>query len=50
MLSKLQLAGLALRVLQGDRNVELYPYQTNSWWYVGFNQKHPALADLRTDW
>jgi len=27
-----------LAILQADRNVELYPYQTNSWWYVGFNQ------------
>jgi peptide/nickel transport system substrate-binding protein len=28
-----------LAILQADRNVELYPYQTNSWWYVGFNLK-----------
>ncbi len=26
-----------LAILQADRNVELYPYQTNSWWYLGFN-------------
>ena len=28
-----------LAILQADRNIELYPYQTNSWWYVGFNQR-----------
>lgn len=28
-----------LALLQADRNIELYPYQTNSWWYVGFNQR-----------
>jgi peptide/nickel transport system substrate-binding protein len=26
-----------LAVLQNNRGVELYPYQTNSWWYLGFN-------------
>lgn len=26
-----------LATLQADRGVELYPYQTNSWWYLGFN-------------
>ncbi|RME25556.1 MAG: ABC transporter substrate-binding protein [Deltaproteobacteria bacterium] len=26
-----------LAVLQNNRAVELYPYQTNSWWYLGFN-------------
>ncbi|MEE2751380.1 MAG: ABC transporter substrate-binding protein [Myxococcota bacterium] len=26
-----------LAVLQNNRLVELYPYQTNSWWYTGFN-------------
>ncbi|MBN1336942.1 MAG: hypothetical protein JXB39_13375 [Deltaproteobacteria bacterium] len=26
-----------LAVLQNHRKVELYPYQTNSWWYLGFN-------------
>ncbi len=26
-----------LAVLQNNRKVELYPYQTNSWWYLGFN-------------
>ncbi len=28
-----------LASLQADRNIELYPYQTNSWWYLGFNHK-----------
>jgi peptide/nickel transport system substrate-binding protein len=28
-----------LAILQAERKIELYPYQTNSWWYVGFNQK-----------
>jgi len=28
-----------LATLQNDRKVELYPYQTNSWWYLGFNHK-----------
>ncbi len=36
-----------LATLQADRKVELYPYQTNSWWYVGFNQVNPVLADAR---
>ena len=36
-----------LAVLQANRAVELYPYQTNSWWYVGFQSAHPALADRR---
>jgi peptide/nickel transport system substrate-binding protein len=27
-----------LAVLQNNRKVELYPYQTNSWWYLGFNE------------
>jgi peptide/nickel transport system substrate-binding protein len=26
-----------LALLQNSRKVELYPYQTNSWWYLGFN-------------
>jgi peptide/nickel transport system substrate-binding protein len=39
-----------LAVLQADRRVELYPYQTNSWWYMGFNMKRapfdePAVRD-----
>ena len=37
-----------LAVLQNNRKVELYPYQTNSWWYLGFNLdrdpwKEPAV-------
>ena len=36
-----------LATLQNDRRVELYPYQTNSWWYVGFNQKVDRFADPR---
>lgn len=27
-----------LAVLQNNRKVDLYPYQTNSWWYLGFNE------------
>jgi len=34
-----------LATLQNDRKVELYPYQTNSWWYVGFNQRDASLKD-----
>lgn len=33
-----------LAILQNNRKVELYPYQTNSWWYLGYNNKRPALA------
>lgn len=36
-----------LATLQNDRNIELYPYQTNSWWYFGFNQGQGLLADGR---
>lgn len=36
-----------LATLQNDRKVELYPYQTNSWWYVGFNHRRSSLADAR---
>ncbi len=28
-----------LPLLQNNRKVELYPYQTNSWWYLGYNLK-----------
>lgn len=35
-----------IAVLQNDRKVELYPYQTNSWWYVGFNMKQERFQDL----
>jgi peptide/nickel transport system substrate-binding protein len=34
-----------LATLRADRKVELYPYQTNSWWYVGFNESNGQLAD-----
>ncbi|MFT5461035.1 MAG: peptide/nickel transport system substrate-binding protein, partial [Myxococcota bacterium] len=36
-----------LAPLQNDREVRLYPYQTNSWWYVGFNHKDSRLSDKR---
>ena len=36
-----------LATLQADRSIELYPYQTNSWWYVGFNLRDPRFADPR---
>lgn len=35
-----------LATLQNDRKVELYPYQTNSWWYVGFNNNRAPFDDL----
>jgi len=34
-----------LAVLQNDRKVELYPYQTNSWWYLGFNMDRSTYQD-----
>jgi len=34
-----------LAMLQNDRKVELYPYQTNSWWYVGFNNRQGQFQD-----
>jgi peptide/nickel transport system substrate-binding protein len=36
-----------IATLDNDRKVELYPYQTNSWWYVGFNQRRTKLQDKR---
>jgi len=36
-----------LAALQADRKVELYPYQTNSWWYIGFNNSDAKLRDVR---
>lgn len=33
--------------LEENRKIELYPYQTNSWWFIGFNFKNPVLADQR---
>ncbi|MFT5686889.1 MAG: peptide/nickel transport system substrate-binding protein [Myxococcota bacterium] len=35
-----------LAVLQNNRGVELYPYQTNSWWYLGFNQNRAPFNDV----
>jgi peptide/nickel transport system substrate-binding protein len=34
-----------LAVLKADRKVELYPYQTNSWWYLGFNMGRDPWKD-----
>lgn len=34
-----------LAMLQNNRKVELYPYQTNSWWYVGFNNARAPFND-----
>jgi len=34
-----------LAVLQNNRKVELYPYQTNSWWYVGFNMERAPFDE-----
>ncbi|MBN2800006.1 MAG: hypothetical protein JXX28_12740 [Deltaproteobacteria bacterium] len=34
-----------LAALQNDRKVELYPYQTNSWWYMGFNEGQERFQD-----
>ena len=36
-----------LAVLQNNRKVELYPYQTNSWWYLGFNLERAPFDDVR---
>ncbi|MEQ1503157.1 MAG: ABC transporter substrate-binding protein, partial [Myxococcota bacterium] len=36
-----------LATLQNDRKIELYPYQTNSWWYLGFNERNKSLADVK---
>jgi peptide/nickel transport system substrate-binding protein len=36
-----------LAQLGADRKIELYPYQTNSWWYFGFNLTNPRFADVR---
>ncbi|MCB9762924.1 MAG: hypothetical protein H6739_24195 [Alphaproteobacteria bacterium] len=36
-----------LAMLQNNRKVELYPYQTNSWWYVGFNLRRAPFDDVR---
>jgi peptide/nickel transport system substrate-binding protein len=34
-----------LAMLKANRKVELYPYQTNSWWYLGFNESRSQWAD-----
>lgn len=34
-----------LAMLQNNRKVELYPYQTNSWWYIGFNLQRSQWQD-----
>lgn len=34
-----------LAMLQNNKKVELYPYQTNSWWYVGFNLDRAPYDD-----
>ena len=34
-----------LAALQNDRKVELHPYQTNSWWYVGFNLRDSRFRE-----
>lgn len=36
-----------LATLQANRKIELHPYQTNSWWYLGFNLNQPTFADAR---
>lgn len=36
-----------LALLQAQRNVVLYPYQTNAWWYLGFNLKDARFGDPR---
>ena len=36
-----------LAILQNNRGVELHPYQTNAWWYLGFNLSRPTWADPR---
>ncbi len=36
-----------LATLQNDRKVELHPYQTNSWWYFGYNERRAPLGDVR---
>jgi peptide/nickel transport system substrate-binding protein len=32
-------------LLDNDRGIELYPYQTNSWWYIGFNMERAPYSD-----
>ncbi len=35
-----------LAMLENNRKVELYPYQTNSWWYLGFNMKRAPFDQV----
>ncbi len=35
-----------LAMLQNNRKVELYPYQTNSWWYLGYNLQRAPFDDI----
>ena len=34
-----------LATLQNNRSIDLYPYQTNSWWYLGFNMKDERFKE-----
>ena len=36
-----------LAELSKSRKIELYPYQTNSWWFMGFNQQKAPFDDPR---
>ncbi|MEN0061552.1 MAG: ABC transporter substrate-binding protein [Myxococcota bacterium] len=36
-----------LATLQNDRKIELHPYQTNSWWYFGLNERRAPFGDVR---
>jgi peptide/nickel transport system substrate-binding protein len=36
-----------LAELSRSRKIELYPYQTNSWWFMGFNQTRAPFNDPR---
>ncbi len=30
-------------ILERDRNIRLYPYSTNDWWYIAFNHKRGSI-------
>lgn len=34
-----------IATLQNSRSIALYPYQTNSWWYLGYNLRRPGYKD-----
>ncbi len=35
-------------IFERDRNIRLYPYSTNDWWYVAFNHKRGSIfRDIR---